>query len=168
MIIANALMNHVLTSDFYSQIKHTKLNPSLGKFLDNPFFKQDDKIFFKENYTKMYAQKILSDDDIKLAYLDISGMESCINKIHIDDYVDTNIFVQAVLFLNEFKKKWQKNFDNDLFVAAISFQDDEIGQFATFTFHKQRKGEVVYDIDNIEKFHGAVMIYSHELGKVKQ
>ena len=38
-----------------------------------------------------------------------------------------------------FKTYWYKEFPNISCFISLSFQDDEIGELATFSFHKYRK-----------------------------
>ena len=44
------------------------------------------------------------------------------------------------------------NFPLESVNIIIGFQEDEIGKFATFTFHKSRNGEVMHDINSLELY----------------
>lgn len=92
----------------------------------------------------------------------MSGIEISLNMIHIDDYVDSNILVQSIAFLKRFIEKWTLLEDSE-FLAVVSFQDDDVGTFSKFSFHKIRAEEMVYDINKIDEFFDAVMIYISDI-----
>lgn len=89
---------------------------------------------------------------MKKDFLDLSGIENSNNKIHIDDYVSQNVFKKSFIFLSFFEIYWYKNFPDISCFISLSFQDDEIGELATFSFHKYRKNEIVYDVENINSY----------------
>lgn len=54
--------------------------------------------------------------------------------------------------MKEFKNQWKKKYPKQGCTILISFQDDEIGKFATFSFHKNRTGETIIDKNIINNF----------------
>ncbi|MFC0821356.1 hypothetical protein [Moraxella marmotae] len=138
------------------------IDENLDEFLSLEFEKKSGGTFFHGAYTSQYDDKIISREYVREAYTDMSGMEISLNMIHIDDYVDSNILVQSIAFLKRFIEKWTLLEDSE-FLAVVSFQDDDVGTFSKFSFHKIRAEEMVYDINKIDEFLDAVMIYISDI-----
>ena len=154
MKITNLLINRLL-----SDVDHMQVNilpAGLQKIIDSGFYCFDNLITF--NFIKLDS-KDMNLEVIKERFYDLSGFEYSHNKIHIEDYCDGNLLLNALLFLNEFEKKWQHDMICGKPFIIIGFEPEtEFGQICTFTFHKQRVGESVVNIDNLEKFSNAVLI----------
>lgn len=133
-----------------AKIKKTKLDKKLNTVLENGFILVGDCIFLKSIYPSNYDRLIIKEEDIKEQFVDFSGYEYSTNKFHIEDFTDQDPFIQSIIFSGKFKEKWIAEFPHISCTILISFQDDEIGQFATFTFYKYRKNEVVFELDNLE------------------
>ena len=158
------IMNNKMAKLFndINNINIFDIDQKLEELLNLEFEKKAGGIFFHEAYTNQYEEKIISQDYIKRVHTDISGMEIALNMIHIDDYVDSEVFLQSIAFLKRFIDKWTL-LENSEFLAIVSFQDDDVGTFSKFSFHKIRSGEMVYDINNIDEFLEAVMIYISDI-----
>ena len=161
MLIMNNKMTKLL-GDYIINIDNFDIDKKLNEFLSLEFEKKLGGVFFHGAYTRQYDGKIISQEYIKKAYTDMSGMEISLNMIHIDDYVDSNILVQSIAFLKRFIEKWTLLEDSE-FLAVVSFQDDDVGTFSKFSFHKIRAEEMVYDINKIDEFFDAVMIYISDI-----
>ena len=94
----------------------------------------------------------LKKHEIEREFTDFSGYEVSTNRFHIEDFTDQDPFIQSIIFSNKFKKKWLMYFPLESVNITIGFQNDEIGSFATFTFHKNRNGEVVHDLNSLELY----------------
>ncbi|MGP4864049.1 hypothetical protein ACTXGK_07605 [Psychrobacter sp. T6-5] len=149
MIYANSLMSSYLTSN-KGIILESDLDKRLEDVLKQGFLAVDDCIFLAETFPTNYNKDSLNKKEIEEDFLDFSGFEASTNKFHIEDFTDKDPFVQSIIFLNKFKKKWYGNFPLEGLTVLVSFQDDDIGKFSTFTFHKNRKNEVVYDPKRID------------------
>lgn len=136
--------------------KTNALNPDLKSILDAGFVSIGDCIFLDEALPKDFERSANHINKIKKDFLDFSGVENSYNKIHLDDYISQDLFIQSFLFLHFFKISWAKNFPNISCFIALGFQNDEVGQFATFSFYKQRDNEFVYDIENVNNYANSV------------
>lgn len=154
-------MNNVMT-DFISRQKDTinqeKLETRMEKILTEGFFERYDCLFLTEIYPTNYHRIPFTKEGIIKSYHDLSGFEVSTNKLYVDDYTEKDIYLQSFAFLREFKKIWRDTFFNRPCVVCIGFQDDEVGKFATFTFHKKRKNEEVFDIENIEGYTNPIYV----------
>ena len=148
-----------------AKIKKTKLDKKLEAVLENGFMLVGDCIFLTSTYPPNYDRLVIKEENIKEQFVDFSGYEYSTNKFHIEDFTDQDPFIQSIIFSRKFKEKWLTEFPHVSCTILISFQDDEIGKFATFTFHKCRKNEVVFKLDNLED----VMqpLYIEKISKVK-
>ncbi|UTO04029.1 hypothetical protein NKT77_05635 [Moraxella sp. FZLJ2107] len=160
MFVINNKMAKLLNN--INNINIIDINQNLYELLNLEFEKKAGGIFFHGAYTSQYDDKIISQEYIRRVHTDISGMEISLNMIHIDDYVNSEVFLQSIAFLKRFIEKWTL-LENSEFLAIVSFQDDDVGTFSKFSFHKIRPGEMVYDINNIDKFLEAVMIYISDI-----
>ncbi|MGC6409099.1 hypothetical protein ACNO7M_10940, partial [Bisgaard Taxon 45] len=74
------------------------------------------------------------------------------------DYVSSNILCQSILFLDVFKKRWKEIYQDLNCVVLITFQNDEVGEFSTFTFHKVRNDESIFEPSEINNIEQAILI----------
>lgn len=150
------LLNNINNTNIFD------IDQNLDKLLNLEFERKAGGIFFHGAYTNQYEEKIISQDYIKRVHTDVSGMEISLNMIYIEDYVDSNTLIQSMVFLRKFIDRWALLEDSE-FLAVISFQDDDVGTFSKFSFHKIRAGEMIYDINKIDEFSNAVMIYISDI-----
>lgn len=121
------------------------------------FSNVDNCIFFKFQQIDNSID-VIDVNSISPQFIDLSGYEASINRFHIDDYVDNNILSQSLLFLEEFKRKWRKIYPSTSCTVLINFQNDKVGTFSTFTFHKNRSNETVFDISDINTISQSILI----------
>ena len=139
-----------------------KLDKSLEELLNGGFKTYGDAVFFSEN-----CENIIDIDMnwVKKFYGDISGYEKSTNKIYIDFYCDENIFENVFLFFNEFKNYWKNHYPDKTCIATMGIQDeldDEPVKIAYFSFYLKRPGEEIIDLQNLDKYLGALM--AEEIG----
>lgn len=154
-------MNRQMANFLSNKEKKIESNECQGeiiKILENGFFERHDCIFLREVYPKNYLNISFEKEGVIKNYHDLSGFEVSTNRFHIEDYVEKDIFLQSFIFLREFKKLWRKEFKIQPCVASIGFQDDDVGKFATFTFHKKRISEEVFEIENIEEYSNPIYV----------
>lgn len=149
MIYTNSLMS-VFLKEHRVNIIDENLSQDLKDILNEGFLIIDDCHFLKAIYPNNYSKVSIDKSNIEKDFIDISGFEASTNNFHIEDYTEKDPFVQAIIFSRKFKEKWRESFPLVGYTNLISFQDDEIGKFATFTFHKNRENELVYEPSNIE------------------
>ncbi|HDX1179211.1 TPA: hypothetical protein RNY19_001445 [Pasteurella multocida] len=154
MIYINQLMENEINKE-KNNIKRSVISSDLLDLLD--FVNVDECLFFK--FQKIDNNISTVDlNDVSRQFLDLSGYELSINRFHIDDYVSNNILCQSILFLGEFKRKWMKIYPDIKCVVIITFQNDDVGRFSTFTFHKVRDGESVFELYEINNIAHAILV----------
>lgn len=151
MIYTNLLMKEFLDIN-ESEIREGKLDKELDLILKEGFLPIGDCVFLEKIFPSSYARCSIKKYEIEREFTDFSGYEVSTNRFHIEGFTDQDPFIQSIIFSNKFKKKWLMNFPLESVNITIGFQDDEIGRFATFTFHKSRNYEVVHDLNNLELY----------------
>ena len=135
-----------------SEIREGTLDKELELILKEGFLPIGDCIFLEKIFPSSYARCSIEKYEIEKEFTDFSGYEVSTNRFHIEDFTDQDPFIQSIIFSNKFKKKWLIEFPLESVNITIGFQDDEVGNFATFTFHKSRNYEVVHDLNNLELY----------------
>ncbi|WP_180171822.1 hypothetical protein [Acinetobacter sp. YH12023] len=146
------LMNGVFQKDFCL--------PDELQIILNEGFKKLDRgiIVFNRTFSEQFSscEDVNSNIDKFLeTFIDKSGFENFINKIHIDDYVfeSVDIVNSAFIFLEKFNILWGQSFPEINCISLISFDtDNEFGLGCVFRFHVIREGSEIYDIEKIEDF----------------
>ena len=151
MIYTNILMKEFLDIN-ESEIRESILDKELELILKEGFLPIGDCIFLEKIFPSSYARFSIEKHEIERQFTDFSGYEVSTNRFHIEDFTDQDPFIQSLIFSNKFKKKWLIDFPSESVNIIIGFQDDEIGKFSTFTFHKSRNGEAVHDINSLELY----------------
>ena len=151
MIYINLLMKEFLDIN-ESEIREGTLDKELDLILKEGFLLVGDCIFLEKIFPSSYARCSIEKYEIEKEFTDFSGYEVSTNRFHIEDFTDQDPFIQSIIFSNKFKKKWLIYFPLESVNITIGFQDDEVGNFATFTFHKSRNYEVVHDLNNLELY----------------
>ncbi|MDA5134524.1 hypothetical protein, partial [Psychrobacter sp. ANT_H3] len=128
------------------------LDKELDLILKEGFLPIGDCVFLEKTFPSSYARCSIKKHEIEREFTDFSGYEVSTNRFHIEDFTDQDPFIQSIIFSNKFKKKWLMYFPLESVNITIGFQNDEIGSFATFTFHKNRNGEVVHDLNSLELY----------------
>ncbi|HDR1103854.1 hypothetical protein [Pasteurella multocida] len=154
MIYISPLMKNEINKE-ENNIKQSVISSDLLDLLD--FIDIDGCIFFKFQKIDNEISRVDA-NEIAGQFLDLSGYEVSINRFHIDDYVSGNILCQSILFLDEFKKRWKEIYPDLNCVVLITFQNDEIGEFSTFTFHKVRNDESIFDPSEINNIEQAILV----------
>lgn len=151
MIYTNLLMKEFLDIN-ESEIREGTLDKELDLILKEGFLPIGDCVFLEKTFPSSYARCSIKKHEIEREFTDFSGYEVSTNRFHIEDFTDQDPFIQSIIFANKFKKKWLIDFLLESVNITIGFQDDEVGKFATFTFHKNRDYEVVHDLYNLELY----------------
>ena len=151
MIYTNILMKEFLDIN-ESEIREGALDKELELILKEGFLPIGDWIFLEKIFPSSYVRCSIEKHEIERQFTDFSGYEVSTNRFHIEDFTDQDPFIQSLIFSNKFKKKWLIDFPLESVNIIIGFQGDEIGKFATFTFHKNRNGEVVHDLNSLELY----------------
>ena len=151
MIYTNLLMKGFLDIN-ESEIREGTLDKELDLILKEGFLPIGDCIFLEKIFPSSYARCSIEKHDIEKEFTDFSGYEVSTNRFHTEDFTDKDPFIQSIIFANKFKEKWLIDFPSESVNITIGFQDDEVGKFATFTFHKSRNYEVVHDINSLELY----------------
>ncbi|WP_230655889.1 hypothetical protein [Psychrobacter sp. I-STPA10] len=157
MLYTNSSMQEFLKNK-KDLIAKSSLDSMLLEVINKGFYRLEDCVFLREIFPKNYMDIDFDQLYDSAIYRDYSGFESFVNKFHIEDFTQNNVFIQAILFAKLFRMQWTKQFPNQPITTIVGFQDDEMGKLATFTFHRNRANEVVYSIDNIEKFSQPIFI----------
>ncbi|MGO2624526.1 MAG: hypothetical protein ACTH9C_06885, partial [Psychrobacter sp.] len=141
-----------------SEIREGTLDKELGLILKEGFLPIGDCIFLEKIFPSSYTRCLSEKYEIEKEFTDFSGYEVSTNRFHIEDFTDQDPFIQSIIFSNKFKKKWLIDFPLESVNLTIGFQDDEVGKFATFTFHKSRNAEVVHDINSLELYEQPIYV----------
>lgn len=157
MIYTNLLMKEFLDIS-ENEIQECTLDKELDLILKEGFLPIGDCIFLEKIFPSSYARCSIEKQDIEREFTDFSGYEVSTNRFHVEDFTDQDPFIQSIIFSNKFKKKWLIDFPLESVNITIGFQDDEVGKFATFTFHKSRNGEVVHDINSLELYEQPIYV----------
>jgi len=121
----------------------------LQEILNRGFHVVEEGVFFESEFQE---DSLPSFHLIKYAYTDLSGYEFAVNKLHLEAYCEAHYFAVALLFIDEFVKKWKSQFSEDV-VAVFSYDNNpEFGENCVFQFHKKRKNEVVIDVHDLKDF----------------
>lgn len=130
------------------------LSSGLNELIQNGFICARGFIFWKS----LFRDGALPNEDfIKKHYLDASGYESAVNKIHIEDYCEDETLENALAFLNVFENKWKASF-KERCVAIIGIDDGEFGLSCSFRFHVRRDSEKWIDVKNINALSDPILI----------
>ena len=151
MIYTNLLMKDFLDIN-ESEIREGTLDKELDLILKEGFLPIGDCIFLEKIFPSSYARCSIEKHEIEKEFTDFSGYEVSTNRFHTEDFTGKDPFIQSIIFANKFKEKWLIDFPLESVNIIIGFQDDEVGKFATFTFHKSRNYEVVHDINSLELY----------------
>ncbi|WP_250454531.1 hypothetical protein [Caballeronia sp. ATUFL_M2_KS44] len=135
-----------ILEQFYEE---SVLPARLNHVLDQGFERVGDCIFLRSAFPNA---KLPSNDFITKFYKDLSGYEYSINKIHLEDYCEDNLFSASKIFLERFLEKWRREV-NESIVATLGFeQHGEFGDISVFSFHKQREMQSIIDLEHIEAY----------------
>ncbi|GGF58562.1 hypothetical protein GCM10011332_10150 [Terasakiella brassicae] len=129
--------NKIIRDNFASQNKEDyPLSTELKELLSNGLIEVDNGLFFKSFQNSL---KTITNENSP----DITGRECTINKFHIEDYVNKNVYQQAFLTI---KYIWEMCKDYN---CRIILGDDE-GDL-NIRFHQIRYAEKWLD-ENLEKY----------------
>jgi hypothetical protein len=97
--------------------KDTTLHPKLSLFLkNNPFIFNNECYVLKK---VMERNKHMQETD----FIDKTGYECFINSIHIDDYINSDLLIQSILFIKKILLRWNK-LNNNLTLRLILSETD--------------------------------------------
>ncbi|WP_257667528.1 hypothetical protein [Parapedobacter tibetensis] len=124
-----------------------KLSKILIALLEEGFIVENGGYFLE---VLLKAQKHIGGKD----FIDNTGYECFINSLHIDDYIDDDLFVQSLLFVRELSSKWRE-FNTEETLEIILSQTD----FGfNIKFHVVRIGEEYVNKPKLNDFREAVLI----------
>lgn len=96
---------------------------------------------------------------IKTSFRDLSGYENSVNRLHIEDYCELQLFEISFLFVDKFLEIWRNSNPDHQCVTALNFQlNTDYGNLSSFTFHKHREGEVIYQLETLDRFEDPLLI----------
>lgn len=104
--------------------------------------------FYKDRLENAIHEVIIS------RYGDLTGFESSMNRIHIDDYINNDKYkINEVLdigfsLVELIQSQWNKLRNDECTIILSADLESEFGSNASITFHKKRIGETL--IDNLE------------------
>lgn len=143
MSVLNLLMLNLLIEVIST---NKTLNFKLKALLNKGFVYRDDCYFlsaFLEN------QLHLKKED----FIDSIGFECFINSFHVDDYVEEDLFIQSMLFIDLLIKEWEKSDIEKNLTIILSKTDFGFN----IKFHTKRN-EVWIDVDNLNDFEEGIMV----------
>lgn len=127
--------------------EHRDLQYDLLGIVSGGFVLHEECFFLKRLIqSQMHVRKSDFFDDV--------ACECFVNSIHVDDYVEGDYLVQAVLFMDEVFERWIKYNSEKTLVCIIS--QTEFG--ASIKFHVKRKGQKWIEENDVEKFEEAIVI----------
>lgn len=126
-----------------------KLNSALLELLSEGFIIQKGRYFLKFLHEH---QSHINESD----FTDDTGYECFINSIHFDDYVDNDVFEQALLFSENLIKVW--NAQNNGLVLMLVLSETDFG--FNLKFHLYREEENWINENDIDKFEEALIVFN--------
>lgn len=140
MMQSNASMRTLLSS---TQAIRT-LAPSLKKIADHGFEVRDGCYVLRALSGHANAPRERFDD--------CTGYECFVNSLHVEDYCTDSPFAQALLFVKDVLRSWQRMRPSSCLVAILTA--DELS--VVVKFHVKRDGEQWLG-DDIERYEDPVM-----------
>lgn len=126
-----------------------KLNKTLLELLSEGFIMHKGRYFLKSLHKH---QSHINESD----FTDDTGYECFINSIHFDDYVDNDVFEQALLFSDSLIKEW--NAQNNGLVLMLILSETDFG--FNLKFHLYREEENWINENDINKFEEALIVFN--------
>lgn len=147
-------MNNILNFKMFillikKVVLNYKLNAVLRELLSEGFIIHKGCYFLKSLYKH---QSHINESD----FTDSTGYECFINSIHFDDYVDNDVFEQALLFSNNLINEW--NTQNNGIILKLILSETDFG--FNLKFHLYREGEDWINENDIDKFEEALIIFN--------
>ena len=143
----NLLNSKMLFLIFQKLISKQKLDSSLKKLLSTGFIISNNCFFLKCLFEN---QKHIKESD----FIDKVGYECFINSIHIDDYVQNNLFEQSILFAEKLINLW--NAQNSGKNLKIILVETYFG--FNLKFHIERENEEWIDENELNNFKEGIII----------
>lgn len=126
---------------------NSKLCTPLQKLISGGFIFHNGCYFLRSLYG---IQSHISESD----FIDATGYECFINSIHIDDYVEIDLFEQAMLFADKLIELWK--IQNNGLILTVILSETEFG--FNIKFHTCRKNEQWINEDEMDKFEEAMIL----------
>lgn len=147
--MSNVLNFKMLTLLSGKIVSSLKLNPALRKLLSEGFILHEGCYFLKSLYKQ---QSHINGADFK----DRTGYECFVNSIHFDDYVDTDVFEQALLFSNDLIKTW--DVENNSLSLRLILSETDFGFNLKFCLYRENEDWI--DENDVDKFEEALIIFN--------
>ncbi len=136
-------MKYILNE--YSNIE-LKLRPELKKIIDSGLEVDGGCVLFTE-FSKKDTNVAQKDFEDKTRY------ECFLNSFYVNDYIDSSLLEQSILFVEEIFLMW-KNFQrSEILVAILSIDEDDF----KLKFHIKRLNEN-YLNDDLDKYEEALLL----------
>jgi len=148
-------MNDAMRAILHGVSEASTLTPGLAELLEMGFTCKDGYVLWKSFFPE---NALLNKEFIKKHYMDATGYESSVNKIHIEDYCEGEVLQNMLTFLNHFERKWRAIFEKNCTVIVGIDDDSEFGLSCNLRFHVKREGEAWIDAKELNEFSGAVLI----------
>ncbi|MDR0183478.1 hypothetical protein [Lysobacter arvi] len=130
------------------------LSDALERLLERGLKEVGGAVLFAELHPQ---NKLPRPELIESNYVDLTGYEALENKFHVEDYCEGDILGQAMLFLDEFKKRWSTRFGKA--VVIIDYDPtNELGATCTFRFHLERSGQMWLDESTLDEFCAPILV----------
>jgi len=144
------ILNYKMLLCIFKQIsENKKLNDNLNHLLLEGFLFYEDCCFL----TTLYKQQ---NHINKSDFIDKTGYECFINSVHIDDYVEKDLFEQVILFSIKLIELW--NNQNNKLILNMILSETDFG--FNLKFHVYRENERWINENEICKFEEAIIIFN--------
>lgn len=130
-------------------VNNFQLNAALQELLSEGFIFHKECYFLRSLYKQ---QNHINQSD----FIDNTGYECFINSIHFDDYVNTDVLEQALLFSDNLIKVW--NVQNNGLALKLILSETDFG--FNLKFHLHREDEQWINENDIDKFDEALIIFN--------
>jgi len=135
-------------STFFLSRQDVELPSILELMILEGFYEESDAIVFN-----IYKDRLEQVDYVAIAdvYGDLTGFEASNNKIHLDDYIDSEQYEMNEIINIGFalvklvQNLWNKLRDDECTIILSSDLESEFGNNATLSFHKKRINEILMD-----------------------
>ena len=141
MLKLNGLMQRKLSNYKFSE---SSLNANLAYIVEEGFLSVEDSYVLRHLMARHYNRH---------EFMDAIGFECFVNKIHVEDYVETNILGQSAYYIMEIFRKWRSD-QSDNLLGILSICDESY----VLRFHVERLEAVPYLVPDLESYDEALLV----------
>lgn len=139
-------LNSAMMKAFGSLVNRQELPKELNAVLSDGFLDEADLTFFR-----VFEQSLKSAD--QSSFIDKTGIECFINHVHIDDYVDDDLFQYGCLFFQKLVDLLKGSYPDRAYLVILAL--DELS--CSVRFHQKRDGESWLS-DDLEKYQDEALL----------